>query len=114
MTGPAADARFGAADLGAIGHTLGLLTLAGTMLSLPVAWLVDRTLHGRLGLRARPALMGSATGAENAGVGPSSTETENIRPSLSYTMRLGPAHIGDRPPPVVIWYFAPVAGYGCT
>lgn len=60
MIAMALERRF-AADLGAIGHTLGLLTLTGTMLSLPVAWLVDRTLHGRLGLRARPALMGSAT-----------------------------------------------------
>ncbi|MCD9096129.1 MFS transporter [Luteimonas fraxinea] len=56
----ALERRF-VADLGTIGHTLGMLTLAGTMISLPIAWLVDRGLRGRLGLRARPALMGTAT-----------------------------------------------------
>jgi MFS family permease len=60
MIAMALERRF-VADLGTIGHTLGMLTLAGTMISLPIAWLVDRTLRGRLGVRARPALMGAAT-----------------------------------------------------
>jgi len=60
MIAMALERRY-AADLGGVGHTLGILTFAGTMISLPVAWLVDRTLRGRLGVRARPALMGTAT-----------------------------------------------------
>lgn len=60
MIAMALDRRY-AADLGAVGHTLGVLTLIGTMVSLPIAWIVDRTLSGRMGLRARPALMGAAT-----------------------------------------------------
>jgi len=60
MIAMALERRF-VADLGAIGNTLGVLTLLGTMVSLPIAWFADRTLRGRLGLRARPALMGTAT-----------------------------------------------------
>lgn len=60
MIAMALERRY-AADLGGVGHTLGILTFLGTMLSLPVAWLVDRGLSGRLGPRARPALMGTAT-----------------------------------------------------
>ena len=62
MIAMALERRY-AADLGGVGHTLGILTFAGTIVSLPVAWIVDRTLRDRLGQRVRPALMGVATAA---------------------------------------------------
>ena len=44
-------------DLGPIGHALGLVTLATSLGSLPVAGLLDRLLRARLAARARPAIM---------------------------------------------------------
>lgn len=38
-----------------------MLILLGNMVSLPIAWIVDRALRARLGARVRPAIMGVAT-----------------------------------------------------
>jgi MFS family permease len=48
-------------DIDGIGHALGVMTLVTSLGSLPVAWLLDRVLRGRLGFRARPATMAAAT-----------------------------------------------------
>lgn len=56
-----AIARRFAVDINGIGHTLGMLILVGNMASLPIAWIIDRSLRERLGPRVRPAIMGVAT-----------------------------------------------------
>lgn len=56
----ALERRFGAAP-GAIGHAMGLIVLTSTLGCLPVAWWLDRLLARRLGLAARPLIMGLCT-----------------------------------------------------
>lgn len=56
-----AIARRFAVDINDVGHTLGMLILVGNMASLPLAWILDRSLRERLGPRVRPAIMGVAT-----------------------------------------------------
>ncbi|MBD9468114.1 MFS transporter [Pseudoxanthomonas sp. PXM01] len=56
-----AIARRFAVDINGVGHTLGVLILVGNMASLPIAWIIDRSLRERLGPRVRPAIMGVAT-----------------------------------------------------
>ncbi|WCT73131.1 MFS transporter [Sphingomonas naphthae] len=51
--------RFGS-DTGAVGHALGLVTLASSLASLPAAGLFDRVLRDRLGEGARPTVMAVA------------------------------------------------------
>ncbi len=53
----ALERRFDA-GLGEIGHALGLVTLATSIGCLPVAGILDRLLRERLGLAARPLIMG--------------------------------------------------------
>lgn len=48
---------------GAVGHALGWVTFAGTIGCLPVAGLLDRLLRARLGLAARPVIMGLGAAA---------------------------------------------------
>lgn len=48
-------------DIGGIGHALGVITLVSSLGSLPLAWLLDRSLRDRLGPRGRPVIMGVAT-----------------------------------------------------
>jgi MFS family permease len=45
-------------DIGTIGHVLGLVTLASGIGCLPLAGALDRMLSRRIGVRARPAIMG--------------------------------------------------------
>lgn len=59
MIAMALERRF-AADLGTVGHALGVLILVGNLVSLPIAWGLDRVLRARMGTRARPAIMGVA------------------------------------------------------
>lgn len=47
-------------DIGEIGHALGLVTLATSLGSLPLAGLLDRGLSRHLGLAARPLIMGAS------------------------------------------------------
>ncbi|WP_231639209.1 MFS transporter [Sphingomonas profundi] len=54
----ALERRFGA-DLGPIGHALGIVTLLTSIGCLPVAGFLDRTLRRRFGLAARPLIMGA-------------------------------------------------------
>ena len=49
--------RFGT-GLAEIGHALGLVTLATSIGCLPVAGMLDRLLRRRMGLAARPLIMG--------------------------------------------------------
>lgn len=46
------------ADMGQIGHALGIVTLATSIGCLPVAGFLDRALRRRFGLAARPMIMG--------------------------------------------------------
>jgi hypothetical protein len=55
----ALERRFGT-GLGEIGHAMGWVTLATSIGCLPVAGLLDQTLRKRLGLAARPLIMGVA------------------------------------------------------
>lgn len=48
------------ADLAVVGHGLGIILLASSLASLPIAGLVDRLLRPRMGERSRPAVMGAA------------------------------------------------------
>lgn len=59
MIAMALERRF-SVDLDRIGHALGLLILATSLVSLPLAWLGDRLLRTRMGTRARPAIMGAS------------------------------------------------------
>jgi MFS family permease len=60
MIAMAIQRRF-SADLGEIGHALGLITLVTSLGSLPLAGLFDRTLRDRMGARARPIVMAVTT-----------------------------------------------------
>ncbi|WP_058835954.1 MFS transporter [Luteimonas abyssi] len=59
MLAMALDRRF-PGDLRDVGHMLGMLILIGNLVSFPIAWGLDRRLRGRLGTRARPAVMAGA------------------------------------------------------
>ena len=48
------------ADLGEIGHALGIITLVTALGSLPLAGAIDRALRNRFDERARPLIMGGA------------------------------------------------------
>ena len=56
-----ATVRRYAADLGTVGHTLGLITLLANLGSLPLAGALDRGLRARFGESARPIVMGTAS-----------------------------------------------------
>mgnify|MGYP001026640126 CR=1 FL=1 len=60
MIAMAIQRRF-SADLGEIGHALGMITLFTSLGSLPLAGLFDRTLRERIGARARPIVMAITT-----------------------------------------------------
>lgn len=55
----ALERRFDA-DMAVIGHALGIVTLVTSLGCLPVAGFLDRALRNRLGLAARPAIMGAS------------------------------------------------------
>jgi MFS family permease len=54
----ALERRFGA-ELGVIGHALGVVTLITSLGCLPIAGLLDKVLRRRFGLAARPLIMGA-------------------------------------------------------
>ncbi|AOR79679.1 MFS transporter [Novosphingobium resinovorum] len=54
----ALERRFDA-DLGKVGHAMGVVTLVTSIGCLPVAGVLDRTLRSRFGLAARPLIMGA-------------------------------------------------------